>query len=71
MIHGGSTCFAHNIASALPFVEMCMDVPEREHSMVLADGERLVAFVCAVSEPFFLLEVLVLRLTFRSYRASH
>ncbi|KAI9439012.1 hypothetical protein H4582DRAFT_108072 [Lactarius indigo] len=45
IIRGGSTCFAHDVASALPFVETRVEAPTREHSMVLTDGERLVAFV--------------------------
>ena len=53
-IRGGSTCFAQDVASALPFVETRVDAPGR--SMVLTDGERLVAFVRAVSGLFFVVK---------------
>jgi hypothetical protein len=56
--------FAHDVASALPFVETRVDVPGQEYSMVLTDGERLVAFVRAVSGLFLSLKSSVLRLTF-------
>ena len=49
VITGGSACFAHDVASALPFIETRVDAPPREYSMVLTDGERLVAFVRSVS----------------------
>jgi hypothetical protein len=49
VISGGSACFAQDVASALPFVETRVDAPPRDYSMVLTDGERLVAFVRAVS----------------------
>ena len=49
IIRGGSTCFAQDVASALPFVETRVTAPGREYSMVLTDGERLVIFVRAVS----------------------
>lgn len=49
VISGGSACFAHDVASALPFIETRVNAPGREYSMVLTDGERLVAFVRAVS----------------------
>jgi hypothetical protein len=48
-VSGGSMCFAH----ALPFVETRVGW---EYSMVLTDGERLVAFVRAVSGLFFVLK---------------
>jgi hypothetical protein len=53
VISGGSTCFMHDVTSALPFVETRVEAPGREYSMVLTDGERLVAFVRAVSGPSF------------------
>ena len=49
VISGGSACFAHDVTSALPFIETRVNAPGREYSMVLTDGERLVAFVRAVS----------------------
>ena len=49
VISGGSACFAGDVASALPFIETRVDAPPREYSMVLTDGERLVAFVRSVS----------------------
>ena len=66
IIRGRSTCFAHDVTSALPFVETHVEAPGpgREYSMVLTDGERLVAFVRAVSGLFFFLKISVLRLTF-------
>jgi hypothetical protein len=48
VISGGSACFAQDVASALPFVETRVDAPPRDYSMVLTDGERLVAFVRAI-----------------------
>ncbi len=50
MIRAGLSCFAHDVTSALPFVETCVDAPGKEFSMVLTDGERLVAFVRSVSQ---------------------
>ena len=49
VISGESTCFMHDVTSALPFVETRVEAPGREYSMVLTDGERLVAFVRSVS----------------------
>jgi hypothetical protein len=46
IIHGGSTCFAHDVTSALPFVETRVEASGLVYSMVLTDGERLVA-LCA------------------------
>jgi hypothetical protein len=61
----GSTCFAHDVTLAQPFVETRVDAHGREHSMVVTDCERLVTFVRAVSRPFFLLlKSSILRLTF-------
>jgi len=48
VISGESACFERDVASALPFVETRVDAPGREYSMVLTDGERLVAFVRAI-----------------------
>ncbi|KAH9059655.1 hypothetical protein EDB87DRAFT_753115 [Lactarius vividus] len=50
VIRGGSACFAHDVTSALPFVETRVEAPTQEHSMVLTDGERLVAFVRVTSQ---------------------
>ncbi|KAN0129012.1 hypothetical protein V8E53_013162 [Lactarius tabidus] len=58
VISGGSACFAHDVASALPFVETRVDAPPRDYSMVLTDGERLVAFVRAGQPPTFDIHVL-------------
>ncbi|KAH9172579.1 hypothetical protein EDB89DRAFT_2069653 [Lactarius sanguifluus] len=58
VIRGGSACFAHDVTSALPFVETRVDAPAQEHSMVLTDGERLVAFVRVGQPPTFDLHVL-------------
>ena len=50
VIRGGSgTCFLGDVVSELPFVETHVDARERARDMVLTDGERLVAFVRAVS----------------------
>ena len=50
VIQGGSgTCFLNDVVSELPFVETHEDARERARDMVLTDGERLVAFVRAVS----------------------
>jgi hypothetical protein len=50
VIRGGSgTCFLDDVMSELPFVETHVDARERTRDMVLTDGERLVAFVRAVS----------------------
>jgi hypothetical protein len=61
--NGWSGCFAKEVVSELPFLETRVDAPGRAGAMVLTDGERLVAFVRAVSfttptptlpsEPFF------------------
>ena len=52
VIQGGSgTCFLNDVVSELPFVETHVDARERARDMVLTDGERLVAFVRAVSQP--------------------
>ena len=67
VVHGGSSCFAHDVTSALPFVETRVEAPAQEHSMVLTDGERLVAFVRVVSGRFvFVFERAVFRLTFQT-----
>jgi hypothetical protein len=50
VIWGGSgTCFLGDVVSELPFVETQVDARDRARDMVLTDGERLVAFVRAVS----------------------
>jgi len=50
VIRGGSgTCFLGDVVSELPFVETHVDAREHARDMVLTDGERLVAFVRAVS----------------------
>ncbi|KAH9059411.1 hypothetical protein EDB83DRAFT_2607181 [Lactarius deliciosus] len=58
VIRGGSACFAHDVTSALPFVETRVDAPAQDHSMVLTDGERLVAFVRVGQPPTFDIHVL-------------
>lgn len=61
VIRGGSTCFAHDVTSALPFVEKYVNAPGGEYSMVLTDGERLVAFVRTIVQgqpPTFEIHVL-------------
>jgi hypothetical protein len=61
VIRGGAgTCFRDDMVSSLPFVETHVSASERTRDldMVLTDGERLVAFVRAVSQPsvfFFVL----------------
>ena len=51
VVRGGSgTCFLDDVVSELPFVETHVDARERTRDMVLTDGERLVAFVRAVSQ---------------------
>jgi hypothetical protein len=54
VIRGGAgTCFKDDVVSSLPFVETHVSASERtrDRDMVLTDGERLVAFVRAVSQP--------------------
>ncbi|KAF8263734.1 hypothetical protein EI94DRAFT_1740257 [Lactarius quietus] len=58
VISGGSACFAHDVASALPFVETRVEAPRRDYSMVLTDGEQLVAFVRSGQPPTFDIHVL-------------
>jgi hypothetical protein len=58
IIRGGSTCFAHDVVGAAVRRDAC------GRELVLTDNERLVAFVLAVSEPFFVLKSFLLRLTF-------
>ncbi|KAH9955668.1 hypothetical protein BC827DRAFT_830187 [Russula dissimulans] len=54
VIPRGLACFKEDVVSELPFVETRLDTRVRAGDMVLTDGERLVAFVRAVSNVFHL-----------------
>lgn len=61
VIWGGSgTCFLDDVLSELPFVETHVDAHGRSRDMVLTDGERLVAFVRAVSCAIFFFKTFLL-----------
>jgi len=50
LIPGGLACFKEDVVSELPFIETRVDARVRAGDMVLTDGERLVAFIRAVSK---------------------